>query len=223
MSEISTLPATFQCTFSNVITKSVASSSPPASRVLALPAPPEPRRRSYEPFQRVGELLDAGAAGEPLPPRGREGRLVELAGPPALVQRAERGADRLLVLGACDEAGAAFPDQRGGGAVLGHDREDRTLGREILEDLAGEDAASAALGVGDQQQQRVRLALQAERLAPRHVVDQLDAFVEPELVHVVAVARAEVADEAHRHVVETGCGERAQKRPRVAPPEERAG
>ena len=57
----------------------------------------------------------------------------------------------------------------------------------------------------------------------RQVVEQLEPVAEVELLHPLAVDRAEVADEARDHVVEAGGGERGQERARVALAEEAAG
>ena len=53
----------------------------------------------------------------------------------------------------------------GGGAVGRDDGEDRPLCRQVLEHLPREHAAPAAAGLGDQQQERLRVALQLERRA----------------------------------------------------------
>src|SRR5439155_1256893 len=58
--------------------------------------------------------------------------------------------------------------------------------------------------------------------APQEVWELLDAVAEAERLHELQVARAEVADEADRHVLEPGVGERLQERTRVALAEERA-
>src|SRR5205085_2606954 len=100
--------------------------------------------------------------------------------------------------------------------------EDRPLRGEILEHLAGEDAASPAAGLGDQQEQRVGAALEPERLAMRRERMQLEPIAEAERLGPLAVAGAEVADEARRHV-QAGGGERLQERPRAALAEEAAG
>ena len=70
------------------------------------------------------------------------------------------------------------------------------LGGEVLEHLPGEDALAAAARLGDQEQQRLGVALQLERLRPRRERDQLEPVAEPEPFRPLAVGRAEVADEA---------------------------
>ena len=80
---------------------------------------------------------------------------------------------------------------------------------------------AAAARLGDQQQQRLRVALQLERAAARHVGDQLEPVAEAERLGPLAVGRAEVADEAGDDAVERE-RERGQERPRVALAEERA-
>ena len=163
------------------------------------------------------------AARQLLAPLRRERRAVELAVAPARVQR--RGARRGSPARPRAPRRCPAPVSRMSSAAApsgGTTREHRPLGGEVLEHLPGEDAAAAAARLGDEQQQRVGLALQAQRSPPRHVVDQLDAVAEPEALHELAVAGPEVAEEAHGHVLEPGVGERAQERLRVALAEERA-
>src|SRR5262249_28159509 len=121
-----------------------------------------------------------------------------------------------------DDAGADLPDQVGGGAVRGDDGEDRALGGNVLEDLAGEHAPSTPAGLGDQEQQRVRGSLQLERTTVRGVGDQLEPVAEAERLRPLAVGDAEVADEP-RDDVAAGLGERLEERPRAALPEEAPG
>ena len=77
----------------------------------------------------------------------------------------------------------------------------------------------AAVGLRDQEQQRLGVALQLERAAVRRVRDQLDPVGDAR--GPLAVARAEVADEPRHHAVDAR--ERGQERPRVALAEERPG
>ena len=138
------------------------------------------------------------------------------------MQLRQRGLDRLDVVRRCDDAGARLADQVGGGAVGRHDGEDRPLGREVFEDLPREDALAASARVRDQEQERLRVALQLERGLTRRVGDQLELVAEPALRRPLAVGRAEVAEEARLHV-EAGLVERGQERARVALAEEAAG
>ena len=85
---------------------------------------------------------------------------------------------RLDVVGRRDHARAGLADQVGRGAVRRHGGEDRPLGREVLEDLPGEDAAAAAARLRDQQQKRLGVALQLERAPARRVRDQLEPVAE---------------------------------------------
>ena len=130
---------------------------------------------------------------------------------------------RVRVVGRGHDARARVADQLRSRAVRRHRGEDRPLGREVLEHLPGEDALAAAAGLGDQEQQRLGVALQLERAAARHVRDQLEPVAERERLGPLAVGRAEVADEARDDVLEPGPGERPQERARVALAEEAAG
>src|SRR5205085_9796729 len=132
------------------------------------------------------------------------------------------GADRLDVVRGRDDRGARLAEELRRRAVGRHRREDRPLGGEVLEDLPGEDAPPAAAGLRDEQEERLRVALELERAPPRHVRVQLEPVAEPELLRPVAVGRAEVADEA-RDDVEAAPGERLQERPRAALAEEAPG
>ena len=86
-----------------------------------------------------------------------------------------------------------------------------------------EHALAPAARVGDQQEQRLRVALQLERPAARRVRDQLEPVAERARLRPLPVGGAEVAEEADDHVVEARLLERGQERPRVALAEERAG
>ena len=141
---------------------------------------------------------------------------------PALVQRAQRADHAVDVVGRDDDARAGFADQLGCGAVRRHDGKDRPLRGEIFEDLAAQHALAAPACLRDQQQQRLRVALQLERPPARRVRNQLEPVAEVELVGPLAVGRAEVAEEAHDDVVEARLLHRSQERARVALAEERA-
>ena len=138
------------------------------------------------------------------------------------MQLLERAPDRRRILRRGDDAGARLADQLGGGAVRRDDREDRTADRDVLEDLAREDAFAAPSGLGNEQEQRLRVALQRERLGARRVRQQLEPVAEREVGGPRAVGLAEVAEEA-RDDVETGVGKRLQERPRIAAAEEAPG
>ena len=210
MSESATAPATLQCTFSNVQQKSVARKK----KLVTLPHArrSRPCRSSASSSTRVRRETFARHSPAEL------GRL-ERAGTPAVAQRRQLAGDPVDVLGRDDDAGAGLAQQLGRGAVGRHERQDRPLRGEVLEHLPGEHAAAAAAGLGDQQQQRLGVALQLERAPVRRVGDQLDAVDDPG--RPFAVGRAEVADEARDDAVDAG--ERGQERPRVALAEERAG
>ena len=56
----------------------------------------------------------------------------------------------------------------------GHGGEDRALGGQVLEHLAREDALSPPVRLRNEQQERVRVALEGKRLAVREVRDELE-------------------------------------------------
>ncbi len=113
-------------------------------------------------------------------------------------------------------------DEVRGSAVGRHDRQDRPAGCDVLVDLPGEDAFSAAARVGHEEEQRLRVALESQRIGPRRVRDELEAVAELERLGPLAVGRAEVADEAGDRV-EVRLLERLEKRPRIALAEEAPG
>ena len=84
-----------------------------------------------------------------------------------------------------------------------------------------EHALAAPARFGDEEQERLGVALESERLGARRVRDQLEPVAEAEPLRPLAIGRAEVADEA-RDGVEPGVRERLEERPRVALPEEAA-
>ncbi len=71
-------------------------------------------------------------------------------------------------------------DELGSRAVGRDDGEDRTARRDVLEDLPGEDALASAARIGHEQEQRLRVALEAQRLRPGQVVDELETVAEVE-------------------------------------------
>ena len=134
----------------------------------------------------------------------------------------ERGLKTRDVVGGNDDSGSRLPDQRRRRAV-GRDRgENRALGRQVLEDLAAEDTLPSPVRFGDEQEERLRVALEAQGLGARRVLDQLEALTQAELLGPLAVGRAEVAHEAGDRV-EPGVVERLEERARVPLPEEAAG
>ena len=133
--------------------------------------------------------------------------------------RASRVAIAVDVVGRDDDAGAGLAHEVGGGAVRRDGGEDRALGGEVLEDLPGRARRPRPRDLGDEQEERLGVALELERAAARDVRDELEPVAEPERLGPLAVGRAEVADEAGDRV-EVGLGERGQERPRVALAEE---
>src|SRR5581483_9066091 len=75
--------------------------------------------------------------------------------------------------------------------------------------------------LGDEEEQRIRGALELERPSVRRVRVEIEAVAEPERLGPLAVGRAEVADET-RGDGQVGAGEGLQERPRAALPEEAA-
>ena len=167
----------------------------------------------------MGELLHARAAGDGAPLVRERGS----SGPARHRAWSSRNAVTIpsTSSGATTLAGARLAQQLGGGAVGWHEREDRPLGREVLEHLAGQHALAAAVGLRDQEQQRLGVALELERAAARARTGSARAGRRALALGPLAVGRAEVAEEARHDVVET-LRERRQERPRVALAEERA-
>src|SRR5581483_10413060 len=180
-SAIPTEPATFQCTFSNVQQKIVA-----RKRKLVTFLMPQPRLSasagSCEPLQQRCELLDARAPRETAPPFVGERRAVERSRAPAVAQVGERTLDSVDVVRGDDDAGAGLLEEPGGRAVRRDDGEDRALGGQVLEHLAGEHAAPAATCLRDEQEERLRVALERQRATARHVRDQLEPAGQAETV-----------------------------------------
>ena len=212
-SERLSVPATSHWSFANVTVKTVAKKSASTTG--------PGRERGHSERSELRQLLGARAAREAVARLLRDvGRRQASVGE-ALVQLGERPLHRLDVVGRRDHAGSRLADQGGGGAVRRHGSEDRPLGREVLEHLPGEHALAAAACVGDQEQERLGVALELERRLARRVRDQLELVAEPTLLRPLPVGGAEVAEEA-RLDVEPGLGERGQERARVALAEEAA-
>ena len=76
--------------------------------------------------------------------------------------------------------------------------------------------------LGDQQEQRLRVALERQGLGARRIREELQPVAKPERLGPGAIGLAEVAEEA-RDDVEPRVGERLEKRPRVAASEEAPG
>ena len=112
-------------------------------------------------MQQIGELLTR--LGESFARHSGERRAVEL---PARQRSRSAVSSRSIPSmssGATTTPGAGLPEQLGGGPVGRDEREDRPLGRQVLEHLAGEDAPAAPARLGDQEQERLGVALQLER------------------------------------------------------------
>ena len=141
--------------------------------------------------------------------------------PPRQRRWSSSSAARIAAGSSGDATTPAFglTDQLGGGAVRRNGCQDRPADRDVLEHLAGEDALAAPPCLGDEQQKRLRVALQREGLGARRVRQELQPVAESEAFRPLAVGVAEVAEEA-RDGVEARVGERLQERPRVTPAEE---
>src|SRR6266545_1739845 len=177
-SAMPTAPATSQWTFSQVTQNRVARKSVPVTFMCTLVQQVTLcylrtaewwDLGSFETHEELRQLLHACPATESLPIVRGERRAVERPRRPAGVELGEGRRQGRDVVGRRDDAGAHLPDQLGGGALGRHGGQDRPFGGEVLEDLPREHAPAAAPGLRDQQQQRVRITLQRERLAPQHV------------------------------------------------------
>ena len=110
----------------------------------------------------------------------------------------------------------------------GDEREDRALGGEVLEDLAGDDREPASAGARNEQEEHVCRAHGGERLRVRPEALERERVAETEAERPLAIRRPELAEERDldalpqlRALREHG-RERAQERPRRALAEERA-
>ena len=172
--------------------------------------------------QQVGELLRSGPARQPVLELVGEAAVLERALLPAGSETLDGGSQRSDVVRCDDDSGVGAAHELGGDPVGGHGGENRPLSREVLEDLPGRNRPSAPTRLREEQEERLRVALQLERRTTRHVRDLLDALAEPELVRELAIRRAQAADEARDDIV-FGFRERRQKRTGIAVAEERAG
>src|SRR3970282_117193 len=112
-------------------------------------------------------------------------------------------------------------DQRGSRPVRRDGGKNRPPCGEVLEHLPGEDSLPPSTRVRDEQQERLGVALEPERLRARGVLEDPQRVAEPERLRPLAVDRAEVAHET-RDRVESRVREGLEERARVAPPEEAA-
>ena len=192
MSEIPTVPAKLQCTFSNVTQKNVAKKRKSATCVLLI-------ARGVAPAAIA--LIRGSAAGRRAPRRATRARAGRATRRRAAARRGSRPASARAGRRArrgcrrrrrgrrrCRRRcrGSASPPRRPGGTT----REDRALGGEVLEHLAARGRPRPrppASGISSSSASRV--ALQLERAPPRHVGDQLDAVAEAEALHELAVVR----------------------------------
>ena len=97
-----------------------------------------------------------------------------------VLEALERLLDRGGVVRRGDDPGACLPDQLGCGAVRRHRGEDRTADGDVLEHLPREDTPPTPARVGDEQEQRLGVALERERGRPRRVREELEPVSEPE-------------------------------------------
>ncbi len=227
MSARTTVPATFQCTFSKVTQKSVAkkkkSTTPAAVAAVARGACRSLRRCASPISEQLGELLDARLARERSRTPAVRARAVSVPARQRRASAASASRERRRT----SSGGATIPApvsriSVGGGAVRRHRGEDRPLGREVLEDLAREDAPAAPAGLRDQQQQRLRVALQLERArGAARTASSSSRSPRPRLsAHSRSAARKSPTKRATTS--SPSCCERGQERSRVALAEEAA-
>src|SRR5262249_16068782 len=152
----------------------------------------------------LGQLLHALAPGDPLAKLVGKRRAVQPARAPARLEPEQRLADPTDVVRSDDDAGPGLPDQVRGRAGRRHRREDRTLGGEVLEDLPRQYRGAAVAGLGEQEQERLGIALVCEGKMPWTKGQQFQPVAEIERLRPLAVARRQLADEARRDVLEPG-------------------
>src|SRR3970282_1153570 len=91
-------------------------------------------------------------------------------------------------------------DQRGSRPVRRDGGKNRPPCGEVLEHLPGEDSLPPSTRVRDEEQERLGVAREPERLRARGVLDELQPVAEPERLRPPAVGRAEGAHETRDRV-----------------------
>ena len=134
---------------------------------------------------------------------------------PAALEVADRTSHAVDVVRRDDDRRARLVQEASRLAVGRNDRQNRTLRRQVLEDLGRENAAAAPLRVRNDQEQRLRVSLEREGLSMRQIRNELEPVGQPEPLGPFAVGRPEVPDEAGGDV-HFGTGEGLQEGTRGA-------
>ena len=188
-----------------------------ASLVAAAPAPaPVPRRRppptatacSGSAADRPDRLAAAPPARRARVRRSRRSRHSGVSrrsssrsASQAATDSRDRGRDRSLVVGIGDPGRAGVAQQRRGVALGRHEREDRALGGEVLEDLARDDREPAAAGARHEQQEDVGRPHGGERLGVRPEALERERIAEAEAERPLAIGRPQLAQEGRLHAL----------------------
>ena len=205
-------PATFQCTFSNVTQKTRRQEEEARDAPHATCAPAAARAPATRVRRETFSRHSSESARRLRAPRRASGRAASRSA--RAIPSTSSGATTTPAP-ASRISSAAAPS---GGTTARIGRSAARYSNTFPESTP----LPAAAGLRDQQQQRLRVALELERAAARRVRDQLEPVAEAERLGPLAVGRAEVAEEARDDVVEAEL-QRGQERPRVALAEERAG
>ena len=205
------VPATFQCTFSNVTQKTLARKRKLVARLTrCAPAAARGRRRASgarpSPATRRRAPSPASARRASVACRSRSARAIPSTSSGATTTPAP--VSRI--------SSAAAPS---GGTSARIGRSAARYSKTLPESTPLPRPPASGIRSSSASESRCS---SSER-APRRVRDQLEPVAEPLRLRPLAVGRAEVAEEARDDVVEARLLQRGQERPRVALAEERAG